>query len=61
MKYIGVKQHDITDCGVASLAVISKQNGYKIGITKIREIVGTDKQGTNGCDVICYIQCLQGL
>lgn len=47
MKYYCVKQYDTTDCGAACLATIAKQNGYKIGITKIREIAGTDKQGTN--------------
>lgn len=47
MKYYCVKQHDITDCGAACLATICKQNGYKIGITRIREVAGTDKQGTN--------------
>ncbi len=52
MKYYCVKQHDITDCGAACLATISKQNGYKISISKIREIAGTDKQGTNAYGVI---------
>lgn len=52
MKYYCIKQHDITDCGAACLATISKQNGYKIGITKIREVAGTDKQGTNIYGVI---------
>ena len=52
MKYYCVKQHDITDCGAACLATVSKQNGYKIGITKIREVAGTDKQGTNAYGVI---------
>lgn len=47
MKYYCIKQHDITDCGAACLATVCKQNGYKIGITKIREAAGTDKQGTN--------------
>lgn len=47
MKYHCVKQHDITDCGAACLATISKQNGYKISITKIREVSGRDKSGTN--------------
>lgn len=51
-KYYCVKQHDMTDCGAACLATIAKQNGYKIGITKIREIAGTDKQGTNAFGVI---------
>lgn len=52
MKYYCVRQHDITDCGAACLATISKQNGYQISISKIREIAGTDKQGTNAYGVI---------
>ncbi len=52
MKYYCIKQHGITDCGAACLATICKQNGYKIGITKIREVAGTDKQGTNAYGVI---------
>ena len=52
MRFFCIKQHDITDCGAACLATISKQNGYKIGITQIREVAGTDKQGTNAYGVI---------
>lgn len=52
MKYYCVKQHDITDCGAACLATIAKQNGYKIPISKIREIAGTDKQGTNAFEMV---------
>ena len=52
MKYYCIKQHDITDCGAACLATVCKQNGYKIGITKIREVAGTDKQGTNAFGMI---------
>lgn len=51
-KYYCIKQHDITDCGAACLATISKQYGYKSSITKIREVAGTDKQGTNAYGVI---------
>lgn len=51
-KYYCVKQHDITDCGAACLATISKQYGFHTAITKIREIAGTDKQGTNAYGVI---------
>lgn len=47
MKYYCIKQHDITDCGAACLATVSKQYGLSTSITKIREIAGTDKQGTN--------------
>ena len=42
MRQYCIKQHDITDCGAACLATICKQNGYKIGITQIREVAGTD-------------------
>lgn len=52
MRYYCVKQHDITDCGAACLATIARQNGYRISISKIREIAGTDKQGTNAFGVI---------
>lgn len=52
MKYYCVKQHDITDCGAACLATICKQNGYRVGITRIREAAGTDMQGTNAYGVI---------
>lgn len=52
MKYYCIKQHDITDCGAACLATISKQYGLKISISKIREIAGTDKQGTNAYGMV---------
>lgn len=40
-KYYCIKQHDITDCGAACLATICRHNGYKIGISKMREVAGT--------------------
>lgn len=51
-KYYCIKQHDITDCGAACLATISKQHGFTIPIAKIREVAGTDKQGTNAYGII---------
>lgn len=51
-KYVCIKQHDITDCGAACIATISKQYGLKIPISKIREVAGTDKQGTNAFGII---------
>ncbi len=51
-RYYCIKQHDITDCGAACLATISKQYGLKMPISKIREVAGTDKQGTNAYGVI---------
>lgn len=47
MSYTCIRQHDITDCGAACLAMISKHYGLRIPISKIREIAGTDKRGTN--------------
>lgn len=52
MKYYCVKQHDISDCGAACLATISKQYGLNLSISKIREVAGTDKQGTNAYGMI---------
>lgn len=46
-KYICVKSMDTTDCGAACLASVAKYFGRTISITKIREIAGTDKMGTN--------------
>jgi len=51
-RYFCIKQHDITDCGAACLATICKQYGLKIPITKIREVAGTDKMGTNAYGMI---------
>ena len=51
-KYICIKQHDIKDCSAACLATISKQYGLKIPISKIREVAGTDKQGTSAFGII---------
>ncbi len=51
-KYYCIQQHDITDCGAACLATISKQYGFTTSISKIREVAGTDKQGTNVYGVI---------
>ena len=52
MKYYCIKQHDITDCGAACLATISKQYGLQTSITRIRRIAGTDKQGTNAYGMV---------
>ncbi|WP_035571005.1 peptidase domain-containing ABC transporter [Halonatronum saccharophilum] len=51
-KYYAIKQHDITDCGAACLAMIAKHYDLKIPITQIREIAGTDKRGTNALGLI---------
>lgn len=51
-KYVCIKQHDFKDCGCACLATISKQYGLKYPISAIREIAGTDKQGTSAFGII---------
>ena len=51
-KYICIKQHDLKDCGAACLATISKQYGLKYPISRIREVAGTDKQGTSAYGII---------
>lgn len=51
-KYYCVKQYDYKDCGCACLATISRQYGLKYPISKIREISGTDKQGTSALGII---------
>ena len=52
MKYYCIKQHDITDCGAACIATVSKQYGLSTSITKIREVAGTDKLGTNAYGMV---------
>lgn len=46
-KYYCIKQHDITDCGPACIATIARKYGLKISISKLREIAGTDSEGTS--------------
>ena len=52
MRFYCVKQHDITDCGAACLATVCKQYKFSTSITKIREIAGTDKNGTNAYGLV---------
>ena len=58
MKYNCVKQHDNTDCGAACIATICRQERYNISISKIREIAGTDKRGTNVYGMIKALKAL---
>lgn len=51
-KFYSIKQQDMKDCGAACLATITQQYGLKYPISKIREIAGTDNQGTNAYGVI---------
>ncbi|WP_252217071.1 peptidase domain-containing ABC transporter [Clostridium sp. VAP41] len=46
-KHCCIRQHDITDCGPACISTIARKYGLKISISKIREITGTDSEGTS--------------
>lgn len=52
MRYKCVRQHDVTDCGAACISTIAKQNGLNLQISRIREIAGTDKAGTNAYGLV---------
>ena len=60
-RYVCIKQYDITDCGAACLAIISKQYGLKTPRTRIREVAGTDKHGTNAYGVVKAAERLGGI
>lgn len=47
MKYTFVKQHDITDCAAACIAMVCLHYKKETTITKLRDIMGTDLKGTN--------------
>ena len=47
-----IKQRDITDCGAACLASISSHYDFKLPVSKIRQLAGTDKKGTNALGMI---------
>ncbi|MDN4601426.1 peptidase domain-containing ABC transporter [Paenibacillus sp. F6_3S_P_1C] len=51
-RYTFQKQYDHKDCGAACLATISRHYGLKMPLARIREIAGTDKQGTNALGLI---------
>lgn len=44
---IKIKQRDITDCGAACLASIADHYKLKLPVSRIRQMAGTDKKGTN--------------
>ncbi len=47
MKFsVNIRQHDISDCGVASLASVAAYYGLKIPLAKLRLYSGTNSQGT---------------
>lgn len=44
---IRIKQRDITDCGAACLASVAAWYNVSIPVSRIRQLAGTDKKGTN--------------
>lgn len=47
MKKVGVKQHDVTDCGAACLASVAAHYELQVPVARIRQYASTDKKGTN--------------
>ena len=47
MRYTFVKQHDITDCAAACMAMVCLHYKKETTITRLRDIMGTDIKGTN--------------
>src|SRR3989442_12440283 len=52
MRYPIVHQHDATDCGPAVLAMVALRYRKRVSIAKLRELAGTDRQGTNLAGVV---------
>src|SRR4051812_30675434 len=46
-RYAYVRQEDHSDCGAAALAAIALHHGIPIGLQQMRELAGTDRDGTN--------------
>ena len=52
MKYYLVKQQDESDCGAACISTIAKFYGKRIAVSKIRNIAGTDIEGTSAKGIV---------
>ena len=55
-KFKCISQNDETDCGPACLAAIFGKYGLKVSIAKIRDIAGTDRQGTSAYGLVKVIE-----
>lgn len=55
-KFKCILQNDETDCGPACLTAIFRKYGLKVTIAKIRDIAGTDRQGTNAHELVKAIE-----
>lgn len=55
-KFKCILQNDETDCGLACLAAIFGKYSLKVSIAKIRDIEGTDRQGTSAYGLVKVIE-----
>jgi ATP-binding cassette subfamily B protein len=46
-RYACVRQNDQSDCGAAALASVALHYGRPAGLEQLRDLVGTDRVGTN--------------
>ena len=51
-----ILQNDETDCGPACLAAIFRKYNLKVSIATIRDIAGTDRQGTSAYGLVKVIE-----
>ena len=47
MRHPIIRQHDASDCGPAVLAMVAAYYRKRVSIARLREMAGTDRQGTN--------------
>jgi len=50
--YVCIRQHDITDCGAACLATVFSYYGLEMTVTRLRDMSGTDRDGTTALGLI---------
>lgn len=52
LRFKGVMQNDETDCGPACLTSVFKNYGLYVSVAKIRDIAGTDREGTSAFGLV---------
>jgi ATP-binding cassette subfamily B protein len=55
---VKIKQRDITDCGATCLASVVEYYKLKLSVSRIRQIAGTDKRGTNALGMVAAAEQL---
>ncbi|WP_231594890.1 cysteine peptidase family C39 domain-containing protein [Synechococcus sp. CBW1107] len=45
-RYAFVEQHSEEDCGAACVAIVARQHGRILPLSRVRELVGTGSLGT---------------